>query len=260
MNGLKIFLEKYDPVRVNDILYHILNMHYKNCSKETNKIISKLRAWWIRKVTYPLLQRKVDKINTYAINLVVNHPETFVMVISRYICYMINHCKMFNVTFKELVKILFNDETITLNMELEDLENNNGKQIKSFDLIVKGNIPLPIKVEDKKEKFSVTTLNADMENKIFSISQIGYDTNSKDDYSTSRILYKKNFELRGDMKLHNPNYLLDSSIKDEDNMCFVFMICHIMSVFCNILQGTTLIDLDKMEKEVEDKQNKKEEV
>ena len=247
MNGLKVFLENYDPAKINNDLLYILQMY----SKDTNKISNFFRKLWVKKVSYPLLRRKIDKINTYAINLIIKNPETFVMVIARYLCYLTNHCKIFRTSFEKLTQLMFGKDIFKINMELEEI--TQGLQVKSFNLVVQCNIPLPIELETKEEKFAITTLDADMENRIFNISQIAYDTTKKEEYHTSRILYDKKFELRGDMKLHNPNYVLDRNLKQEDKKFFVFMICHIMLIFGQFLDGTTMINMDATANDPENK-------
>jgi hypothetical protein len=73
MNGLKVFLENYDPAKINNDLLYILQMY----SKDTNKISNFFRKLWVKKVSYPLLRRKIDKINTYAVNLIVFYTASY---------------------------------------------------------------------------------------------------------------------------------------------------------------------------------------
>jgi hypothetical protein len=55
------------------------------------------------------------------------------------------------------------------------------------------------------------------------------------------------------MKLHNPNYVLDRNLKEEDKKFFVFMICHIMLIFGQFLDGTTMINMDATANDPENK-------
>ena len=199
---------------------------YADYNKESNKFIDKIRRWWIEKVTYPLLRYKVYKVGVNTSKLLFDHPDLLVFVLTRFlICLQLYVDKYKNITVEELLNILFPPNTISLNIKRDLIDSQYT--ILGYNLNIRS--PLVTDFDDPKlDKFAILSLDADVQRRDYTISQIVYNTDS-DNISLASVLYNKEFKLAANGRLSNPNYILDHSLLEEDLIYYRLMISQIMS-------------------------------
>lgn len=199
---------------------------YIDYNKESNKFIDKVRRWWIEKITYPLLRYKVYKVGVNTAKLLFDHPDLLVFVLTRFlICLQIYVDKYQNITVEELLNILFPPNTISLKINRDIIDSQYT--ILGYTLNIRS--PLVTDFDNPKlDKFAILSLDADVQRRDYTISQIVYNTDN-DNISLAPVLYNKEFRLTANGRLSNPNYILDHSLLEEDLMYYRLMISQIMS-------------------------------
>lgn len=237
MNGqstLNTWLKKNDPLAVLTELFDI----YISYNKESNTFLDKIKRWWIEKVTYPLLRFKVHRVGIKTAKLLFEHPDLLVFVLTRFlICLQVYVDKYGNTTVEDLLNILFPPNTISLRIDRDIV----GSQYSILGYSLNIRSPLVIDLNNiSSDKFAILSLDANIQRKDYTISQIVYNTDS-DNISLAPIIYNKEFRLTANGKLSNPNYVLDHTLLDEDLVYYRLMISQIMSFIGGFFDELTKI-------------------
>lgn len=226
MNGqqtLNTWLKENDPMKVIHDLFDLYNRY--NSLKEG--FINNLKKWWIRKVSYPLLRHRAKKIQIITAFALYDHPDFLIFILTRFLVALQVYTERYpKLTVDDMITSLFPNNSVMLNTKVNPLDMNTFS-IENYELRIRSYITTS--EEDKlNDKFAITTVEVSVYNKSYAISQVVYDTNDEAKYSTSKVLYSKEFRLDPDGRLSNPNYILDKTLLDDDILYYRLIISQIM--------------------------------
>lgn len=240
MSGLSIlntWLNKNDPVKYINKTFDIyvdFNAHI------SGGFINKIKRWWIEKVTYPIMRHKVKKIQIDTANLLYDHPDLLVFVLTRFLLSLQMYIDIYkDITIEQLLDALFTPNTISINID-KDIVDSNKYLILGYNITIRSYIVSNL-LNRAEDKFAITSISTNIEKSNYTISQIVYDTNDKNNFSMANVLYSKEFRLTPDGKLSNPNYILDNSILEEDLMYYRLMVSQFMAFIGGFFDELTKI-------------------
>ena len=226
------FINEYDPMKLLDPFIDIINSFAKNSSKY--QVFNTLKKLYIINMRYPLFRRKVEKFEETTVNYLIKHPDMLIFVLSRYLTFFGSYCNIFNIKFDNVLDDLFNKDEFVLTLETEKIKDNII--VNAYTMIIRSIIPKDADVlfNMDKDLFTITRIEADITRRHFDLSQVVYDTEKFEDIKTAPVISNKEFVLRKDGRLHNPNYAFDINILEDDLMHYRYMIAHIMGCIMDI--------------------------
>lgn len=203
----------------------------------------KLKQLYIEHIKYPRFRNKIKKVQMKTAEVLYDHPNYMVFVVTRYITYLLIFCKIFKISHQKYLDAIFDIGVLHFEVEYEEYDNpHTGKEIKvkSYKLIIRAPISMTVDVDDDtNDVFGITTLEVEVDTTTYKIRQSVFDCKSLLDVPTARRLYDKEFTLQIDGKLHNPNYILDHSLLEEDLNVYRLMISQIMIFMGCMLDAST---------------------
>lgn len=231
------FLNRYDP----SLLLPKMMKMVADFNRQSWGIIDSIRRWWITKVRYPLFRRMVRKTEEYTADLLYDHPDYLIFVITRYFVFLVQYCQWLHMEIGQCLDGIFPPGSVYLNIHTEPLTNDTTR-ITGYEVIVRTLIPNPVDLKDRSgDKYAITRLEVDVDSSIFKLSQVCYDTNDPTKASTSRVLFDKQFNLQSDGTLYNPNYAFSKELFEEDMNYFKLMISQLMVLLGGMIEVTTTI-------------------
>ena len=236
MKGLNQFL-KHDPNKILGRYIEILNSY--NDNKGFIPYI-KFKQWWIMHISYPWFKRSIDVTIKNTLFTIYLYPKTFIIVVIRYMIFVINYCKSFGYSIDKLLDLIFPDRSVSIKFDTDRYDNENF--VTKFHIHVESNTP---SVLYEGLKYTITNLEADTDTSYLTIEQTIYDCNNKDIYSTANVISRKYFRLGEDGDLYNPNYKFDEDLYKNDMIVYKMAIAHILSVLCGIMDSVTNIKFSK---------------
>ena len=244
--GIQSFINKYDPLKLLQPFIDICNSINK-LTMDTNYTFFKyLKAIYIVKVKYPLFRRKVKKFEDNTAIYLLDHPNWLVFILSRYLTFFGQFCSIFNAKFEDILDKLFNKDEFAFTMETKPLAN--GYEVTSYNMIIRSMLPKELNtlLNNNKDVYIITKLEADLDSKRFNLSQVIYDTTKLEDIKTAKCLSNKEFILKDDGMLYNPNYAIDQSLLEEDLLHYRFMISHIMGCVSELFSSLLILQFVKI--------------
>lgn len=234
---MMIFLNHHDPSLLIPKMMKIVT----DFNRQSWRIFDSIRRWWITKVRYPLFRRKVRNIEKHTADLLYDHPDCLIFVITRYFVFLLQYCQWLQMEVNKCLDGIFPPGSIYLNIHTEPFANNNTR-ITGYEVIVRSLIPNPLDLKDRSgDKYAITRLEVNVDQSLFKISQICYDTNDPSQAATSSILFDKQFNLQSDGTLYNPNYAFSKDLLEEDMNYFKLMIAQLMILLGGMIEATTTI-------------------
>ena len=242
--GLQSFINKYDPLKLLQPFVDICNSMARLNSKEYT-FFSFLKVLYIAKIKYPLFRRKVKKFKDNTAIYLLNHPDWLVFILGRYLTFFGNFCTLFNIKFEDILDKLFMKDEFAFTMETQPIAN--GYEVTSYNIIIRSVLPIEMNyLINNRDSFVITKLEADLNSKIFNLSQVIYDTTRLEDIKTAKCLSNKEFILKEDGKLYNPNYAFDQSIFEEELLHYRYMISHIMGCIAELYSTLLVLQFIKI--------------
>lgn len=229
--SINTFITKNDPVK---LAFELADIYKSFNTPKKFKILDFFSKLWILKIKYPYFIYKLKKLEDRTVDYLYDNPSSFISIVNRYIVYFITYCKIFKLSFKNIIDNIFQNNEMEL--EIFSEEYKDGIKINNYNIISRFNMPT---VLSSDQKFTISKINIDLEHEQFELNQSVYDTDTIDDYLTARILYKKYFRLDSEGNLYNPNYFLDKSLMEEDLTYCKYIIMHIMAAIGSIFEITS---------------------
>lgn len=235
MNGPSIlnnWLNKSDPIKGLTKafeIYHTYNTSY-------DKSFGKIKRWWIENVSYPLYRWRMNRLQIKTITILYNHPDLLIFILSRFLLALKVYSDFVKFSIEELLDQLFPDNSFSLQLQTNPIAfNQTDLSFIGYNLVIRSFLT----TDQDQKKYAITSIEADLVKQEYTISQIAYDTDDENKYSTADILYTKEFRLGQDGKLSNPNYILDKSLLDNDLIYYKLIVSQIMAAVCGFFDEIT---------------------
>ena len=242
MNGpttLSIFLRKNDP---NLFLKELFSMHSKY-SKCNDGLMSKIYQWWVEKIKYPYYKYKIYKAQMETVDLLYQDPSLVTPILIRYVQFLLGYCQIQDLTVDEFLYHLFQDG-IKINYK------SDGNRIVFFSIYIQSLMDKEL-INTEEDKVATTLIELDLEAYRNKYSQVIFDTSNPFNASTANILQDNHFDLGLDGKLHNPNYILDASLLEEDLQKYRLIISQLMIFLGTVFDEACSLIFYKMEQKSE---------
>lgn len=241
MNGqnsiLSSFLQRSDPSLLIPRLISIINDY----NRDSWRIFNAIHRWWIVKVRYPLFRYLVRKVQQSTADMLFNHPDLLVFVVTRYLVYLVRYCDIFKIDPNTCLDSIFPPGSLHMSMDTQGLADGSTK-INHYNVVVRTLIPNPQDLKDRSlDKYSITRLEVDVDARAYKVSQICYDTNDPAKASTASVLYDKGFELARDGTLYNPNYAISKDLLEEDLEYYRLMVAQIMVFLGGMFEASSVV-------------------
>ena len=150
---------------------------------------------------------------------------------------MIDYCRVFNLTTTELLDFIFDPGVISLTISHSEPDQNGEYSITRYNIVVRSTIPLNL-LDSSFDKYTVTSIEVDMEGSTFTLRQVCYDARNEDEAAMANVLFDKSFELDRDGRLRSPNYTISSELFEEDLEHYRLMIAQLMIFMGGLLHST----------------------
>lgn len=238
LSTLNSFLTKYDPHKIIKEMVDLQTDYNKDKTYFGKHIdlFEYIRLKWIEKWRYPKLKRKTYNIQRQMADLLFDHPDYLLLISQRSIGYIIQFCIIYELDVDEYIKNIFND-AVTISIKKDESEEGILK-IQAYTIIVRSPIPLDID-DESKDKFSITTLDVQCEDRTYSISQDIYDCKSMDGVSMANLIASNRLDLSKEGRLSNPNYAISREIFETDMNNYRIMIAQILVFIIGSIQKST---------------------
>jgi len=251
LSTLNNYLEKYEPSKI------ILEMvKLQNAYNSTRvyfgldiPLFEKIRLSWIEKVRYPIFKRKVYKMTRKMVNMLYDHPDYLLLLSQRSVGFLINYCYAYEIDYRDYLYSLFGNN-LSFNMKSETTKDGITN-IQAYTIVVRAPIPLVVDDPDK-DKYSVTTLDAQMSDRTYVISQKVYDCPNEQLASTSKILFENTYRLDNSGRLVNPNYSISKELFDEDLENYRLIIGQLLLFISGMIEESTNLVFVEMNFHIEE--------
>lgn len=250
--GPQNFIEHNDPVKLLEPFLKLYSSFNKPTSKY--KMFNLAKQLYINKVKYPLFKRKVRKMDNDIAEYLIDHPDSLLRILSRYITFFILYCHTFNIQFVDVLDRLFDKDELAFSIDTED--EKDGIRIKGYSIVVRSLIPQASNLfqDVDGDLFAITRLEADLDHSSFDLSQNIYQASKLEDIITSRQFICKVFSLKEDGKLYNPMYAFGKELLERDKQFYRLMIAHIMGCITEIFDNLLKIQFIKITTSIEEKE------
>lgn len=217
------WLKSNDPVKAVYKMFEIYN-EYNSLS---DSFIDKIKKWWVEKVSYVFHRNKVKRIEISTAITLYDHPDALVFIFTRFLVALQTYIEIMKINIEEIISALFPNNMVSLRIKTDTISGNMFA-ILNYELTIRSCIVTTNEEDKINDKFAITSIEVDLYNNTFIISQRAYDTNTESNYNTSKLLYSKEFRLDTDGRLSNPNYILDKTLLDEDILYYRLIISQLM--------------------------------
>jgi len=181
------------------------------------------------------------KVEESTADLLYNHPDLLVFVVTRYLVYLVRYCGIFKIDPNTCLDSIFPPGSLYMSMDTKGLADGSTK-IDHYNVVVRTLIPNPQDLKDRSiDKYAITRLEVDVDARAYKVAQTCYDTNDPSKAAASTILYDKGFELARDGTLYNPNYAFSKELLEEDLEYFRLMVSQIMVFLGGMLEASSMV-------------------
>lgn len=232
-----LFKDKvYSPVLVLEKFFTLL----RDVKQTINKIEKKEHRKWNRIKLYYYVFIKYYKVRKYAadtfkkdLELITDDESKFITILVQYFSFVAFYAGTLQYrTVNEVIHKVFTDADVYTNTDdIEDYEERINTPIYKFTAIMRGKESFM----DYKNKFTITKIIADLDTRTYELEQNIYDCANYFDSKTAKVLYHNYFKVGEDGDLHNPNYVFDNTLKEDDYEKYDYMIYHLMKLFGQVM-------------------------
>lgn len=244
LSTLNNYLDKYEPNKLIMEMVDLQNSYNRNYTIFGKDIpwLDYLRHQWIEKVKYPIFKRKVYNMTRKMVGMLYDHPDYLLLLSQRSVSFLLHYCGTYDIDESDYIHDLFGD-AVSINIKM-DRSVPGITNIQAYTIIVRA--PIPLDVDDvTKDKYSITTLDAQLADRTYTVSQKVYDCQDATLSSTSKILFENTFKLGNDGRLINPNYSFSRELFEEDLDNYRLIIGQLLLFLSGMIeQATTLVFVD----------------
>ena len=210
--------DKYDASNVMKRFINLINNI--NSIGYTDTIIGKIKLMYYTKIKYPMFRRYIINIIKNDSKMIIEDPTKLIKLTMEFIIYIVEYCKYTKISVDELMKSLY--------------RNNENSISLYYDIInpsLLNKIVIISRLHSKKrKKIIVTKYRVDMKVYTCELEQTSID-------------FHRIYKIDTNGNLYNPNYIFDSSIKDEEYRQYGVMALTISRIFFDILFNTARIQV-----------------
>lgn len=226
----------HSPVLVLTKFLKLLNKIRKCADKldsDINPVWNRLKVAYYATIKYNKLRRYAGETFKKDLDIISNDETNFITILIQYFSFVAFYAGVMRLSsVNDLVHSVFKDADIYTNTDnITDVSERIKSPIYRFTAIMRSNESFM----DYKNKFTVTKITANLESATYELEQNIYDCNTYFDSKTARVLYHAYFKIGEDGDIHNPNYVFDESLKEDDYEKYDFMIYHLMRLFGQIM-------------------------
>lgn len=218
--------DKYDATKVMKRFIKLINDINE---LKRDSILSRLKYMYYKKIKYPMFRRYIINLVKQNAMMVYDDPRTLIPVTMAFIIYLISYC---NTTKTELDKLMDRLYPNGNNKILFYYDKINPKLLTKVIIISR-------RLSIKQKKLIQTKYRIIMDEYDCELEQIIYDCDTYENYKTADIVYHKIFRIDKLGELSNPNYILDSSIKEKEYKDYSVMALIITDILFKIMINTT---------------------
>lgn len=228
--------KEYSPIIVLNKFFELL----KDIKSIITKIENKEHITWNRlKLSYYSII-KYYKLRRYAadtfikdMDIISDDESKFIDILVRYFSFAAFYAGVMRYnSVNDVIHSVFKDADVYTNTDnIEDFVERINAPIYKFTAIMRSNESF----FDYTDKFTITKISANLETKTYELEQNIYDCKTYFDSKTAKVLYHNYFKVGEDGDLHNPNYVFDETLKEEDYDKYDYMIYHLMRLFGQVM-------------------------
>jgi hypothetical protein len=165
-----------------------------------------------------------------------DHPDYLLLLSQRSVSFLINYCYAYELDYRDYLYSIFGD-SVSFNVVGEEKEGG-VLNIQAYTIIVRA--PIPIDVDDmSKDRYSITTLDAQLSDRTYTISQKVYNCSDESQSSTAKILFENRYELDNSGRLTNPNYSFSRELLEEDLENYRLIIGQLLLFMSGMIEKST---------------------
>ena len=200
--------------------------------------INKAKLWYYVEWKYPrLIKYSTDTLMKYSKELDKNPSAIFSILLS-YIEFLLTYSATAQKDMNKIINsVLENDNSLTIQSNLDLVEDDNEAIIEWFNIICR----TPESFSNFENKYTITKINVNLLDGVCKITQTIYDCEDEFHFKTADVLKFKYMKVDDEGNITNPNYLLDSTIKDDDRNTFWEGSFHVLKTLTNLVLA--LIDI-----------------
>lgn len=233
---LNTYLDKYDPTKIIKDMVDLQNEYNRRLSYDKFPLWNRIRLAWIEKVKYPRFKRRVYNMTRKMISMLHDHPDYLLLLSQRSVSFLINYCYAYELDYRDYLYTIFGDSVL---FDVRGEEKEGGVyNIQAYTIVVRA--PIPVDVDDmSKDKYSITTLDAQLSDRTYTISQKVYNCSDESQSSTAKILFENRYELDNSGRLTNPNYSFSRELLEEDLENYRLIIGQLLLFMSGMIEKST---------------------
>jgi hypothetical protein len=242
MNGqlstLNNYLEKYDPTKIISEMIGMQMDYNKDKTYFGRKIelFEYIRLKIIEKYRYIKFKRKVNKMTHKMAEMLCDHPDYLLLLSQRSMTFFLQYCFAYELDRDKYLASIFGDG---VSVNIKSFVTDDGiNNIQAYTIIVRA--PMPVDLEDSsKDRFAITTLDAQLEDRTYTLDQVCYDCPTKDMLSMAKVLYHNRFEVGSDGRMVNPNYAISKELFETDMDNYRLIIGQLLVFLAGIIDASS---------------------
>lgn len=223
--------DKYDASNVMKRFINLINSI--NSIGYTDTIIGKIKLLYYTKIKYPIFRRYIMNIIKNDSKMIIEDPTKLIKITMEFIIYIVEYCKYTKISVDKLMKSLYHNNENSISLYYDII---NPSLLNKIVIISKLH-------SKKRKKVIVTKYRIDMKVYTCELEQTIYDCDDYDSTSTASIDFHRIYKIDTNGNLYNPNYIFDSSIRDEEYRQYGVMALTISRIFFDILFHTARIQV-----------------
>jgi hypothetical protein len=191
-----------------------------------DKFINKIKLWYFVNWKYPRIQKFAMNSMSRYLKTVEKYPNRIIPVLLSFIEFLLTYAATAEKDTEEIIKRVFKENELTIQSNL-DLDTTDENVVMDwFNVICRSTETF----DSFENKYTITKANVNLLDGTCELTQTIYDCEDEFHAKTADLLKFKYIKIDGDGNISNPNYLLDSAIKEDDSNSFTNMTFHLIKM------------------------------
>ena len=203
-----------------------------------SRIINNIKLWYFVNWKYPRIVKFAENTMTKYIKTIEKYPNRIIPIFLSYIEFLLTYAATAEKDTNDIIKTVFPNNEFTIQSNLDEDSTDDMVVMDWFNIICRSTETF----NNFENKYTITKANVDLLSGTCELTQTVYDCEDEFHAKTADMLKFKYIKIDSDGNISNPNYLLDTAIKDEDSNDFIYMGIHALKILTILV--LSLIELE----------------